>query len=183
MFTINGTRFAYSWTVQALLEENTSEVHALESTMMTLKQQLAAVTHDNILIDTSMSARRAQIKILEEITTALTPRIKTLKARVASLQQRLSNLLGDSILAAALVVFGGMQGWPGKLAAIKRWTACMRRHKVPHTADFSLCETMEFLEQRHVALPRSVILSESLRHAMYSMALVRSLICLYFSSV
>jgi hypothetical protein len=140
--------------------------------MTTLKQQLAAVTHDNILIDTSMSARRAQLKILEDIITALAPRVKDLRSQVTSLQQRLSTLLGDSILAAALVAFGGMLSWPQKLAAVKRWTASMCKHKLPHTPEFSLVEMMDFLDQRHVALPRSVILSESLRHNLYSVSLV-----------
>lgn len=157
---------------QALLEENAAEIHSLESTMATLKQQLAAVTHDNILIDTSMSARRAQTKILEDITTALAPRVKGLRSRVSSLQQRLNNLLGDSILTAAMLVFGGMLSWPNKLVAVQRWIACMGEHKLAHTPGYSLCETMEFLEQQHVALPRSVILSDSLRHAMYSVSLV-----------
>ena len=143
--------------------------------MTTLKQQLAAVTHDNILIDTSMSARKAQIKILEDIITALAPRVKGLRARVATLQQRLNTLLGDSILAAALAVFGGMLSWPVKLSAVKRWTASMSEHNMAHTLGYTLCDAMDVLEQRHVALPRSVILSESLRHAMYSV----SLVCLF----
>lgn len=141
--------------------------------MTTLKQQLAAVTHGNVLIDTSMSARKAQIKLLEDIITALAPRVKGLRSRVTSLQQRLNNLLGDSVLAAALVVFGGMLSWPNKLSAVKRWIASMCEHKLAHTPGYSLCDTMDFLEQQHVALPRSVILSESLRHAMYSVPLVR----------
>jgi hypothetical protein len=169
----------YSPTVrcmQVLLEETATELHALEATMATLKQELATVTHDNVLIDTSISARRSQIKTLEEIALALVPRIRGLKDRASGLHRGLQRLLGNSILAAALVVYAGMLPWADKQVAVSKWSDCLKAHDLLHTPNYSLCEAMDFLDQQHIALPRSVIVAESLRHAMFTVLLVSALL-------
>eukprot|EP00892_Ulva_mutabilis_P005205 jgi/Ulvmu1/3056/UM015_0096.1 len=163
---------------QAQMVENAVELQELNSTLAELKAEVNAASHDSQASGLSARAQQEAVATLGAIKEALAPHMEAMQARTAALQQRLSCLLGDSLRAAALCVYGGMFPAEPRLRFQQEIQEALRERSVPHSPNLTTCQWMEFLEQQHALLPQRVMMDEGMQHAMYCMSMVRDLVLL-----
>jgi hypothetical protein len=158
--------------LQSLVKTNTEELARLSRHISHLQEAVDKQSHEVVCASSSMQTEHKQLKLLEDNMLALREHIVSFNTRLQALGGGVRNLLGDSMLAAALVVHAGTLSWPDKTASVKRWQAVLAEEDIPYASDFSLCGFMESTHRQHKLLPRSVLLDDSMQTNLYAVALV-----------
>jgi hypothetical protein len=159
--------------VQAVVEEHSAEIRRVEVSVQNLREELAASSHENVLADTSVKGRRRLVRTLEDTMKELKRQVPYLKGSLVDLDTGLTNLLGDSVLAAALIVYAGALSWEEKCRALEEWKGVLGKEGLQHSRGFTMSGFMEVTERHLKVLPRGVILDESMQTMLYSLAFVR----------
>jgi hypothetical protein len=148
-----------------------------------MHEDVGQKTHEVVCTNTSMRSEQIQLKLLEDTMIVLKGHISIFNQQLLVLGQGVRSLLGDSLLAAAMVVYTGTLAWREKLELVEMWMAILAEGDVAHSTNFSLCKYMESTERQHVLLPRQVLLDESMQTSLYLAALVRPYFqCVHTSS-
>jgi hypothetical protein len=161
--------------MQSLLKEKTEELSQFLRLVSNLQEAIEKQSHEVVCANTFMHSEHVRLKLLEDNMLALREHIESFNLRLQALGTGVRNLLGDSMLAAALVVYGGTMSWADKTAAVEQWKLVLADEGISHTKDFSLCRFMELTHRQHKLLPRSVLLDDSMQTNLYATALVRAL--------
>jgi hypothetical protein len=158
--------------LQCLMKTKTEELTQLLRHISHLQEAVEKQSHEVVCVSSFMQTEQTQLKLLEDSMLALREHIESFNMRLKALGAGVRNLLGDSMLAAALVVHAGTLSWADKTAAVERWQSVLAEEDIPHTSGFSLCRFMESTHRQHKLLPRSVLLDDSMQTNLYALALV-----------
>ena len=143
--------------------------------MLALEEKLQHASHEVVRASSTIEAQEQQLQLLEQTTLTLKPHIENFSSRLRTVEMALRNLLGDTILAAGLVVYTGVLLQDDRARLLKTWQSILAEVGIDHSADFTLCRFMEATARQFSLLPRSVILDEGMKTSLYLAALVRLL--------
>ena len=155
------------------MQDKADSLAYLNGHVSELQEALQQASHDVARADASLRGEQAQVQLLDEAAQALRGVVATATAQMRALEAGVRNLLGDCMLAAAAVTYGGALAWHEHSRLLRRCAGALAAAGIAHTAGFSLCGFMEATKRQHALLPRNVLLDESLQASLYTVALVR----------
>ena len=144
------------------------------------QQQEGLLSTIQSLTDAQQTSRRTtdeqqqHTALLDELRADLQPAVEHLTHQQATLHSSLNNLLGDSLLAAALTVYGGALEPEMQRELMSKCTAVVRDAHIAHSKAFSICSFMAAAGRTGALLPRGVQLDNSLESSLYLSSLARS---------
>lgn len=167
--------YSTCWTcVQGQVQDKADSLASLNGHISELQEALQQASHDVARADASLRGEQAQVQLLDEAAQALRGQVGAINARLQALGAGVRNLLGDCVLAAAAVTYGGALPWHEQRRLLRRCGGVLAAVGLAHTEGFSLCGFMEATKRQHVLLPRNVLLDESMQASLYAVALVRT---------
>jgi hypothetical protein len=171
----SGTPVTLYLCLQSELSEKDKQLIELQHIITELQADVHAAAQSANAANTSSASYHKQVALLDDVSAALEHVVSVLNDRLAVLNSSLEHLLGDSMLAAGLAVYGGMLDVEGQAALVFDWQRILQQGLLAHTAEFSLLSFMAASRREHALLPRGAILDAGLQTSVYLASLVRSL--------
>jgi hypothetical protein len=127
-----------------------------------------------VCADNSARVEGSKVSVLDELIEAIaghTTRLNTFRELLAT---SLRSLLGDAILAAAIITYAGDLGSDQKVEMLEKWQIILKSHTVCSKEDFSLASFVQTCKQMHAVQPKGVMgLDAAMQTSLYACSLAR----------
>jgi dynein heavy chain len=124
------------------LRKETDRVTHIETTITNIQSTYAEKIKRKSSLETHIADLQASLERAEQLAYSLEEEHRKWKEQIASLDQRLTCLVGDCIIGGMIISYGGQFGFKERANAVTAWKEVCEKHRVP-VSKLSVLEIFE----------------------------------------
>ena len=113
------------------LRKETDRVTHIETTITNIQSSYGEKIKRKAGLETHIAELQANLERAEQLAYSLEEEHRKWKEQIASLDQRLTCLVGDCIIGGMIIAYGGQFGFKERENAINAWKDICEKHRIP----------------------------------------------------